>query len=186
MAPLATADELRIFLKLPGLTDAQADLALGIVSSRVRGFTRRAWEAVDGDVIRLAGTGAPLLLLPKLPVRDLVSLVEDPDGEAVALAVTGADRLVEWDEDGIIRRIDGGIFPRRLRYYAATVDHGEAPDDDVKGVVLRVCARAVINPEGLTQENVSGYGSTFGFDANRLAVLSPADKAELADYRVTV
>lgn len=186
MAPLATAEELRTFLKLPGLTDAQADLALGAVSARVRGYTRRSWEAVDGDEIRLAGTGAPLLLLPRLPVRALTSLVEDPDGGAVALAVTGADRLVEWDEDGIVRRIDGGIFPRRLRFYAVTYNHGEAPPEDVKLVVLRICARAVINPEGLTQENVSGYGSTFGFDTTRLAVLAPADKSELAEYRVTV
>lgn len=186
MPLLATADELRTFLKLPGLTTAQAELALGAVSARVLGYTRRAWQAVDGDAIRVAGTGAPFLLLPKLPVRDLVSLVEDPDGEAVSLDVAGADRLVEWDEDGIVRRIDGGIFARRLRYYAVTYNHGEAAPADVKLVVLRVCARAVINPEGITQESVSGYGASFGFDTTRLAVLSDADRRELADYRVSV
>lgn len=186
MADLATAAELRTFLKLPGLTDAQANLALATVSAAIRRHTRRAWAPVDGDVVRLPGTGAGFLLLPKLPVRDLVSLVEDPDGAALALAVTGADRLVEWDEDGVVRRIDGGVFPRRLRFYEVTYDHGESPPDDVKLVALRICARAVINPEGLTQETVQGYGSTFGFDANRLAVLSPADKAELSEYRVLV
>jgi hypothetical protein len=186
VADLATVDELRTFLKLPGLTTAQAELALGAVSARVRGYTRRAWEAVDGDEIRVAGTGTPLLLLPKLPVRDLTSIIEDPDGEATELAVTGASRLVEWDEDGLVRRIDGGIFVRRLRYYGVTVDHGEPWTEDVKLVGLRICARAVINPEGLTQETVQGYGSSFGFDLNRLAVLTAADKAELSDYRTTV
>lgn len=184
MAALATVEELRLFLELPGLVTARGELMLDGASAAVRRYTKRAWEAVEGDVADLDGNGSSSLLLPKLPVRAVSSVLEGPGLLAPLELELGTDApAVEWNTDGILRRTDGGIFYRRLRYYRVTYDHGEAPPDDVKLVVLRLCARAVTNPEGLTQENVAGYGSTFGFDTTRLAVLSDADRRELFEYR---
>jgi hypothetical protein len=180
---LVTVKELGEFLKIPNLDAGNAAPVIAGVSAQVRRYTRRAWEATD-EVARLDGTGSTTLLLPKLPVRAVESIVEDPDGDASELT-DGTD--YEWSADGIVRRLgSGAYFARRFRYYEVTYSHGEAVPDDVKLVVLRVCARAAVNPEGLTQENTEGYGATFGFDATRLAVLSPVDERELHEYRVTV
>lgn len=186
MADLATVDDLAAFLGKP--VDAEsAALALAGVSGLVRGYTNRAFAPVAGEVERADGTGARSLLLSRLPVDDVVSVVEDPDGAATDLVVGTA---VEWSEDGILRRIDGGLFARRLRFYAVTYDHGTTSPDDLAWLRLFVCrivSRAIVNPEGLTQENVAGYGSTFGFDATRLATLSQPDRDEIdRRFRVTV
>lgn len=185
MADLATAAELSAFLKIP-VDEGQAALALAGVSGLVRGHTGRRFEHVADEVARVDGTGSRSLLLPRLPVVGVSSIVEDPDGSGVELAVGTA---VDWSFDGILRRVDGGVFVGRLRFYEITYSHGDVTADElaaVKLLVLRICARAVVNPEGATQENVAGYGQTFGFDTTRLATLSPADRLELAPFLVTV
>lgn len=185
MAPLATAEELRTFLKIPAavLDDARANVALEGVSELVRDKTGRAFDAVEDEVLEVDGNGSPSMLLPRLPVRGVTELLEDPAGAATEL-VDGVG--FEWSSSGIVRRIDGGIFARRLRFYRVTYAHGEAAPWSVKLVVLRVCARAAVNPEGATQENATGYGQTFGFDATRLASLSKPDLDDLENYLLTV
>jgi hypothetical protein len=186
VADLASPAELRSYVQIPDLPDDACSLALAGISGLVRGYTGRAFAPVAGEVGRLDGSGSRSLLLPKLPVVDVTDVVEDPDGGARALAVGS---VVEWSTDGILRRLDGGIFARRLRWYVVTYDHGDATADElarVKLIVLRIAARALVNPEGLTQENVSGYGSTFGFDETRLATLAGPDRRELDEFRVLV
>lgn len=184
--PIVTPAELRDYLQIPYLPDAPLALAIAGVEGLVRGYTGRPLVAVENEVARLDGNGATSLLLPKLPVADVVGVVEDPDGYANVLAL---GTQIEWNEDGIVRRVDGGTFARRLRWYAITYDVAAATFDElavVKLVVLRVCARAAVNPEGLSQESVTGYASTFGFDATRLATLTDPDKVDLDALRVTV
>jgi hypothetical protein len=191
---LATVAELRNFAQIPELPEAASTLALDGISALVRAYTGRTFSATVDEVVRLDGSGSRSLLLPGLPVLEVASIVEAPGSSSEATLVDGVG--FEWSADGIVRRIDGGIFAGRLRHYAVTYSHGlEAPEDpeteaevpaDVKLVVLRIAARAVINPEGLTQENVPGGGATFGFDATRLGVLAEPDKDALSPYRVTV
>lgn len=185
MADLASPAELRDFLQAPAIPENAAKIALAGVSKRVRGYCRRAFAATENEIIRLDGTGSRTLLLPNLPVAEVTEVVEAPGDATYELELIDGTNF-EWNEDGILRRLDGGRWVPRLRYYRVTYSHGEDVPDDVKLVVLRICARAVVNPEGLSQENAAGYGSTFGFDESRLAVLSKADKAELADYRISV
>jgi hypothetical protein len=189
--PLATAAELRTYLDLEAgeLTDARAELILAGVSGLVRDWCNQLLTSVDDDVVHLSGKGATTLLLPETPVVAVTSVAEDPAGENTALAGPDDDSPVyEWDDDGILTRIDGGVWRRRARWYVVTYDHGFADDSDelerIKQVVLRVAARAVVNPEGLTQEGAEGYSASYGADTSRLASLSPADRADLARYRV--
>lgn len=187
MAPLVSPDELRTYLKVPAavLSNERALIALEGVSDLIRSNPRIAhtWEVVEDEVAVLDGSGSRTLLLPKLPVRDVLEVVEAPDAAAeLVLASTS----IEWSVDGRIRRLDGGVFADRLRYYRVTYKHGEAVPAGVKLVVMRVCARAATNPEGLTSENAPGYGAQFGFDATRLATLAEPDLVDLEPYMVTV
>lgn len=187
MPALATPDELRDFLQVPELPAAAAQLALDGVSELVCAACHRDFAATVGDVFYLDGSGSSSLLLPKLPIIDVTEVLEAP-GDAAYERTLVAGTNFEWNEDGLVRRIDGLPWIRRLRFYKFTVDHGTAVPDDVKLLILRVCARAVVNPEGLTQEAAAGYSSAFGFDPTRLASLSEPDLAALAagGHMVTV
>lgn len=184
MVALASVAELRSFVQNPEIPEAPAALVLDGISTMVRGFCRRAFAATEDEVVRLNGTGSYSLLLPRLPVVGVSTVLEAAGSSSELELVEGTN--FEWADDGRLRRIDGSVWINRLRYYSVTYSHGEAVPDDVKLVVLRIAARGILNPEGLTQENAAGYGSTFGFDASRLAVLSPPDERALAPYRVTV
>lgn len=190
-APLATAAELRTYLALEDdeLVDARANLILEGVSGLVRDYCRQLLTEVEDDEIRLSGKGAVTLLLPETPVTAVSSIIEDPAGEATGLAgPDDASPVFEWDEDGILTRLDGGVWRRRARWYEVTYSHGFADDSDelkrIKQVVLRVAARAAANPEGLTQESIGGYAPGYGFDSSRFAALAPVDRDELAPYRI--
>lgn len=187
MASLATVAELRTFLRMPELPEAPAQQALDGVSALVRAACGREFAATVDEVAYLDGSGTYSLLLPRLPVSAVTEILENPGDATYELALVAGTNY-EWNADGMLRRIDGSPFIRRLRFYKVTYSHGTAVPDDVKMLVLRVCARAAVNPEGLAQENAAGYGSTFGFDSTRLAVLSPPDLDALArgGHMVTV
>lgn len=185
MADLASVDELRSFTQIPELDETASKIALAGVSRMVRGYCHRAFAATEDEVVYLDGSGSRSLLLPKLPVVDVSEVIEAPGDTTYELELVFGTNF-EWNEDGVLRRIDGGRWVPRLRFYKVTNSHGEDVPDDVKMLVLRICARAVINPEGLTQEATAGYSSAFGFDETRLASLSDADKRALSEYRVTV
>ena len=185
MADLASVQELRDFTQIPELPEAASKIAIAGVSRMVRGYCGRAFAKTEDEAVRLDGSGSRSLLLPKLPVVEVTEVVEAPGDATYELTLVDGTHY-EWNEDGLLRRLDGGRWIPRLRYYRVTYSHGDDVPDDVKMLVLRICARAVINPEGLTQEAAAGYSSAFGFDETRLAALSPADKAALHEYRVTV
>jgi hypothetical protein len=181
---LITADELRTYLEMSesDLSTARAEYLIAGVSGlvleevdRPRGF-----EAIT-DTIVINGHGRVVELLPVLPVIDVVSVVEDPRGAATALEI---DTAVEWSEEGILRRIDGYVFARRLRYYEVELEHGwPATPAAVKLIVSRVTARAVVNPEALATESAGGYVSGFAFDDTRIVTLATPDRRELLRYK---
>lgn len=196
MAPLASPDDLRLWLgglSAEQLSDERATLILEGVSDEVLEYTNRVelgfeLKPADADhAVRVNGTGTKVILLPDPPVTDVVKVVEDPDGDALEL-VAGVD--YEWDEDGVLTRLAehwpsaGGYWRRRARFYEITYARGRAVGTNVRNLVLRVSARAVANPEGLTQEGEAGYTNSYGFDATRLPSLSDADKLVLHPYRL--
>lgn len=184
MADLATAEELREFLQQTEdeLPDSRAELILVGVEGLIRDYTGRSFAETDGGAELVDGSGTIVMILPGTPVSAVESIVEDPDGAAVEL-VAGTD--FEWSADGILRRLDGGRWFRRFRYYEVTYTRGyDAVPAAVKLVTLRVAARAVVNPEGLTQESAAGWSGGYGFDEARFAALAPPDRRELEPYRL--
>lgn len=181
---LATAEELRLHLEMleAELTDERAEQILAGVSGLVLDFVDRPTGfEVQTETIELDGHGGRTELLPRFPVVDVEKIVEDPRGAATELE---PDVHFEWSADGVIRRLDGNLFTRRLRYYEATVEHGfDGTPEGVKTVVLRVAARAVTNPEGLGTESTLGYSTGFAFDETRLFTLSGPDRRDLERYR---
>lgn len=175
MPNLASAAELRLFLELDttDLPDDRAELILSVVSGLVRDEAHQLFDQVETDEVILDGTGTDVLLLPQLPVTAVASVEEN--GTAL---VGGTD--YDWSSNGILRRLNGS-WVRRARYYTVTYSHGyAAPPDGLKGIVLRVAARVVDNPEGLVQEAIGGWSGAYRFDP---ASLNDADKRALDPYR---
>lgn len=179
---LVTAAELRSYLDLEeaDLADARAELIIGGVGGLVRAYTNQLLDVVAADTVTLDGTGTDVLLLPELPVTDVTAVTDD--GDALAEADNWA-----WTDTGILWRLGGNVWTAGRGRYEVTYDHGHATiPDAIRMVVLRVAARAVNNPEGLTQEGLGGYTAGYGFDSSRFAGLSDADRRELDPYRVAL
>lgn len=175
MATLATAAELRLFLEVDvgDLPDDRANLILSVVSGGVRDEAHQLFDQVETDEIELDGSGTRVLLLPQLPVTDVATVLED--GTALT---EGTD--YDWSTSGVLTRLNGQ-WTARARRYTVTYSHGYAtPPDGLKGIVLRVAARVVDNPEGLVQEAIGGYSAGYRFDP---AALNDADKRALDPYR---
>lgn len=174
---LATIEELGTYTKNPDLDIEQGQLALDIATSQILSYTHRlGWSVQEDEEVTLDGSGSSILLLPDVPVTDVSEITED-DEEL-------DPESWEWSKAGIVSRIDGGCFQRRLRFYVVTYSHGEAPPAYVKGICLAVAARAVINPEALSQEGAAGYTVSYGFDSSRFALLTDAEKVALGDARL--
>lgn len=182
---LATVAELRAFLDDPTLDEERAEHFLRIASGEVRGYTGQLFDLVEDDEVVLNGRGTKVLLLPELPVLAVTEVLEGygtADATAIAGPLAGSP-VYEWDEDGVLERIDGGVFRRRRRWYRITYDHGyEVIPDDVNGVVLRAAGRAFDSPEGLRQETLGRYSYTRAGEAAGIGLYGP-DRDELDPYR---
>jgi hypothetical protein len=190
MVMLASADDLRSYLGITSidLADARADLLLAGVSGLVLDYCNRpSFDVVTDEVVRLNGSGIPILLLPSFPVQGVTSVVENPDslsGGTPHDLITPTN-YIDWSDDGVIERVDGAMFLRRRRWYEVTYSHGYAGvPDSVKLLVLKVSARAVVNPEQLATEAIGTYTVGYAPDETRLPSLSDADRRDLAPYRL--
>lgn len=186
---LATRAELALLLELEEaeVPQARAELLLKLASGEARAYTGNLFDRVADDVVRLNGTGSRVLLLPEAPVSAVTAVVENPDAATptTLAAPTATSPSWEWDEDGVIERIDGGVFARRRRFYSVTYTHGFAVvPDEVKGVVLQVAARAFLNPEGLKQETLGRYSYTLAGEAAGVGLYGP-ERSVLDAYFVS-
>lgn len=182
---LATVAQLRTFLDEPILDEARAELFLRIASGEVRGYTGQLFDYVEDDEVILNGRGTRILLLPELPVLDVIEVLEafGTADEAVIAGPLGTSPVWEWDEDGVLERIDGGVFRRRRRWYHVTYDHGFlVVPDEVSSVVLRAAGRAYENPEGVRQEALGRYSYTLAGEQAGIGLYGP-DLRELEPYR---
>lgn len=190
MADLATPLELGLYLEETiDENDPRALLLLEIAEGEVRTYTGNGFALVVGDEQILDGRGTSVLLLPRIPVTAVseVAELEHPANPVEAvLAPPGASTgAYEWNADGILRRIDGGVFYRRFRGYRVTYDHGLEPEHlaGVKGIVLRVAARAFESPDGIRQEALGRYSYTLAGDQAGVG-LYDADRKELEPYMI--
>lgn len=185
---LASAGQLRTYLDLAeaDLETERAELLLRIASGEVRAFTGRLFDEVVDEVRLLDGTGASTLMLPDAPVSDVAEVLEaaGTDNETELDGPGTSSPAWEWTSAGYLRRIDGGFFVRRLRWYQVTYDHGYATiPDDVLGVVLAVAGRAVGNPDGTKQEAIGRYSYTAAGDAAGIGLLE-VDRTALVGWRI--
>lgn len=168
-----------------------AELFIRLAGNEVRAYTGQLFDHVEEDTIILNGTGTKTLLLPELPVTNVLQVLERVEGsgwaDATVLAgpddvATGERPTFDWSEDGRLRRIDGDFWRDRFRWYRIVNEHGyDNPPDEVVGVVLRIAARSVGNPEGLRSETIGRYSYTkAGSDAG--VGLFDADRDELVAY----
>lgn len=182
---LASVAELELFLD-DSLDRARAEFFLTIAGGEVRAATGNDFTLTRDDVVLLDGKGSTVLLLPQAPVLDVLELVEAP-GRSIEAILAGpeTDRpAYEWNEDGILRRIDGKIFERRFRYYRATTDHGYlTTPDPVRGVVVRCAARAYENPEGTRQETLGRYSYTLAGEQAGIGLYGP-DLRDLVPFGI--
>lgn len=180
MTALASVEALRLFLDDPTLDETRAALLLDVASGEVRAFCGQSFDAVTDDEVILDGTGTRVVMLPELPVL-AVSVVElGPGGARDELAGPEAARPAwEWSENGVLRRIDGAVWRRRFRWLRVIYSHGFDPiPDELVGVVLRVAARGVDNPEGTRQEALGRYSYTAAGESAGLGLFGP-DRATL-------
>lgn len=186
---LVTVEELADFLELDapeaGTDDERRARTVLIphASGLVLGHLKRSSLEPEERTALLDGNGSTVLLLPGDRVVDVVEVVEDPRGDATELV---DDEHFEWTGAGVLTRLDGSLWRRRARWYDVTFVEGLFPEeiDAVKGVVCRVAARALVNPEGLATESMGGYVSGFAFDETRLPTLAAGDRRDLDRYAV--
>lgn len=184
MVALITPDRLRNFLDVDyGELDDERALEIiegcsGVVLSYCN---REGFEVTERDLL-LDGSGTNVLLLPGHPVTEVSTIVEDPRGAATELV---SDVDFEWSAKGIMKRLDGGRWWRRARWYELTISEGydETPAA-VALVVERLCSRAAVNPEGLATESAGGWVGGYAFDATRLPTVSDPDRRDLAPFVV--
>lgn len=181
MGLLATVAELRIFLQDPDLDEEQARLFLTLASAEARAYTGNGFEWVEGDTIRLNGTGSPVILLPEAPVA---AIIEIKAAAGTADAAVLADDSFDWDQDGVVE-LRRGVFFRRRRWYEVTYDHGfENIPDEVKGAVLGIAARGLENPDGVTQETLGAYSYTLAGGAAGVGLVA-GDRIALDPYFIS-
>lgn len=186
---LATATELESFLELDsGTIDTdRAELFLELAGGEVRAFTGRTFDAVEDEQVILDGTGTSVLELPEAPVRDVTEVLEAYGTDDVE-ALDGPDSaspVWEWRASGVLRRVDGGVFTDRSRWYAVTFDHGfaVAVPDEVRSVVLRMAARTYNNPDGIRQETIGRYSYTVAGEAAGMGLYAP-DRRSIEHLRI--
>lgn len=181
---LASVAELEASMQ-EDLDEAEARHFLTLASGEVRAATGITFDYTEGAVAVLNGTGGRILLLPELPVLGVIEVAEG--SSATPLAIPGdTSPAVEWDEFGVLERIDGGTFARRRRWYRVTYDFGfETVPDEVRAVVLRLASRALSSPGGgaVRQETLGRYSYTLAGESAGVGLYA-ADLAALSAYMV--
>lgn len=173
-ALLANHDDLRLFLHLEDIDEARADFILSAVTSEVRKFSDQQFERVTDEEVILDGSGTQVLLLPGLPVIEVLSVFE------------GGTELdsssYEWSAKGILRK-SSGYWIQKFRNVVVTYTHG-IPEvtDDIRMFVCSIAARAFVNPTGVTNESEGGYSAGYGYDGSRLPRLTASDQDFLRAY----
>lgn len=184
--PLATLADInaRRATALTSAEEVRVEAILRDASAAVRGYTgQHLTEATETLRIK-ARTG--VVRLPQRPVT-AVSVVEDPDDNAISFEWWGDDRVYV-----------GGLTPlnqwelnmRRapVVYLDITYTHGYATiPDDIVAVVCQIAARAAgVNPEdsGKTSETITNYSYSTGGAAAAGGVGMLSDERSVLDrYR---
>lgn len=175
---------------VPTGSEATYELALTLALGMAQDETDQRLEYVVEDVATIVGSGGPTLLLPELPVVavDSVTVVDTPGDDAVELVETDDWTLAAGDDGrfGVLYRNGGSRWPKAPGLVTVTYAHGyggagpEVPAG-LLGVIYKLAARGVANPDGLAQQTVGRWSGTYGSAAG--FAFTAADKLALARYR---
>lgn len=152
MEPLATVEELRLWVQDPALDAATATVLLVAASAQVRAATGQDFTAVSGDTIVLDGVEGEWLALPQRPVTAVSSVaINDTTLDASGWTLSG-NRIYRW------HGWQGQTSSWGPTLVTVTYDHGyvEIPDD-VRSATLALAADMLANPQGLTDEQIDDY-----------------------------
>lgn len=158
---LATADDLRVLLRLPALDAAQtalAELLLDLATGAVQAEAGQPLEESE-DTVTVDGTGTAKLVLPRWPVTAVDQVIEiDRDG--VETALTEPDDY-HWSAAGILVR-RRGCWPAHPKAVRVTPTAGYAViPDDLRNVVLRTARRGWDNPAGVSMERLGDWQASY-------------------------
>lgn len=157
----------------PGLT-----IVVGVATDVVRTFTEQTITAETSDTVILDGNGGESLPLPQRPVTTVRSVTVSANG--VDEVLDAADYVT--DSNGIIYRVDDGVWTEGRQNITVVYDHGWADGEiprDLTGVALelalRLHAQGPVVEESLGQSRVKYAGAAMD--------LTPTQRFVLAKYR---
>lgn len=159
--------------------DGDAGLMLAAAEATVRAYC--GWHIAPvraDDVVTVDGSGATVLALPTMNLRDVSEVTED--GQLVTLDT------VSWSASGFLHRT--APWTTRLRGVVVTMEHGYADVPlEVQAVVLAVAARAVVSPDGVVRSQVGSVSVTFSQSSFNVAggvALLEHERGVLDRYRL--
>lgn len=180
-------------------TDLTQVLALEAASDAARSYCGQTFDLVEGDVVRLDGTGTDALLLPQLPVTEVaaVATLSLVTVDGVTSQVETALETTDWyplGAAGILYRRDGACWPLGYANVQVTYSHGYVlPDQegtnlpaDLQLVVAQMAARIHASPDGRSAESetVGSYSVTYGGGGGSDTVtILPLELTVLGKYR---
>lgn len=182
--------------------DALAIIACDAACEVVRGYTRQLINFVSMDEITVDGTGRCSLLLPELPVLEVldVETMED-DGSDILVLAEGTDYRV--GDGGILWRLDDEVWPRGHKNVTVTYDHGwgletpgsgdlfEPVPSDIRLIALDIAASLFhvtsIGVGGVKSETIGNYSYTLAdaaVVANATSNFTESHRRVLDKYRL--
>ena len=154
------ATELADAGQLTSYRDGDPTLLLAAAEAAVRAYCGWHIAPVRTDTVTVDGSGAQVLPLPTMALRNVESV--DENGQPVTLAD------MQWSASGFLHRPVG--WTSNLRGVEVTFSHGY--DDvplEVQAVVLSVAARAAASPDGITRTQVGSVSVSFSQSATNVA-----------------
>jgi hypothetical protein len=171
-APFISEDDLGTYLGYE-LVEDKATLCVEGACDLVRNRTGQAFDEVKEETITLDGSGTDAVVLPQLPVTEVIAVTDD-ETELEDFRLTQA---------GILQRTDAGVWTRGRGKVEVTYSYGytaETVPREVRVLALTLAAR--LYQQGIVaSETVGATSVTYSTDS---LTLTAGEKAILKRYRV--
>lgn len=162
---------------LAGLADAP--FAIEAACETCRTVTDQTLTLVASDTALLDGDGTSSLILPQMPVREVLAVSVTPTSDAVPLVIT--DHVLR--RDGVLVRPWGRWWQHGDQNVTVTYSHGyiEVPAD-LRMVAVSIARRALGRVAGVRSETLGAYSVTYA-ESGSENELTDGEKAILRKYR---
>jgi len=159
--------------------DPMARQAVAAASQAVRNWC--GWHVAPNEPCSSVESGCGRMI--HLPVMGLTAVTEIKEN-----GITLNSASYEFNRQGIIRRVDGLMWPDRWGGITIKYNAGYEADAILKQVVTQLAVNAIAAPYGVREEHAGNVGQTFNtIDGIAGGIsLSQRDIACLAPYRLDV